>query len=95
MRNPYFKPENKTDNSDFTIFGMKFGPVLDLQELPYRLNVFLPPFSQNCMSKICRVLESLKKKKLKEVVSHLKTFTNKGCEITMHFFFANLGLINH
>ena len=30
----YFKPENKTDNSDFTIFGMKIGPVPDLQELP-------------------------------------------------------------
>ena len=23
----YFKPENKTDNSEFTIFGMKMGPV--------------------------------------------------------------------
>ena len=34
IRNHYFKPENKTDNSDFTIFGMKIGPVPDLQELP-------------------------------------------------------------
>ena len=30
----YFKPENKTDNSDFTKFVMKIGPVPDLQELP-------------------------------------------------------------
>ena len=35
MRNHYFKHENKTDNSDFTIFGIKIGPVSDLQELPY------------------------------------------------------------
>ena len=33
MRNHYLKPENKTDNRDFTIFGMKIGPVPDLQEL--------------------------------------------------------------
>ena len=33
--NHYFKPENKTDNSDLTKFGMKIGPVPDLQELPY------------------------------------------------------------
>ena len=32
----YLKPENKTDNSDFTNFGMKIGPVPDLQELPRR-----------------------------------------------------------
>ena len=30
----YFKPENKTDNSDFTKFGIKIGPVPDLQEIP-------------------------------------------------------------
>ena len=30
----YFKPENKTDNCDFTKFGIKIGPVPDLQELP-------------------------------------------------------------
>ena len=30
----YFKPENKTHNSDFTEFCMKIGPVPDLQELP-------------------------------------------------------------
>ena len=30
----YSKPENKTDNSKFTEFGMKIGPVLDLQDLP-------------------------------------------------------------
>ena len=30
----YFKPENKTDNGDFTKFGMKIGPVPDLQEIP-------------------------------------------------------------
>ena len=29
----YFKPENKTDNLDFTKFGMKIGPVPDLQDL--------------------------------------------------------------
>ena len=34
IRNHYFKTENKNDNSDFTIFGMKIGPVPDLQELP-------------------------------------------------------------
>ena len=34
IRNHYFKPENKNDNSDFTIFGMKIGHVPDLQELP-------------------------------------------------------------
>ena len=34
IRNHYLKPENKTDNSEFTIFGMKIGPVPDLQELP-------------------------------------------------------------
>ena len=34
MLRVWFKPENKTDNSDFTIFGMKIGPVPDLQELP-------------------------------------------------------------
>ena len=28
------KPENKTDNSGFTIFGMENGPVPDLPELP-------------------------------------------------------------
>ena len=33
MRNHYFKPENQTDNIDFTIFGLKMGPVPDLQEL--------------------------------------------------------------
>ena len=33
-----FKPENKTDNSDFTKFGVKIGPVPDLQELPYCSN---------------------------------------------------------
>ena len=32
----YFKPENKTDNSDFTIFGMTICPVPDLQELPFK-----------------------------------------------------------
>ena len=31
----YFKPEKKTDNSDFTKFGMKIGPVPDIQGLPY------------------------------------------------------------
>ena len=40
----YFKSENKTDDSDFTKFGMKIGPVPDLQELPcqmmYSLNWF-------------------------------------------------------
>ena len=30
----YIKPENKTDNNDFTKFGMKISPVQDLQELP-------------------------------------------------------------
>ena len=30
------KPENQTDNSDFTIFGMTIGPVPDLQELSTR-----------------------------------------------------------
>ena len=30
----YFKPKNKADNIDFTKFGMKIGPVPDLQELP-------------------------------------------------------------
>ena len=33
--NHYFKPENKTDNSDLTKYGMKIGPVPDLQELPF------------------------------------------------------------
>ena len=33
IRNHYFKPENKTDNSDFTIFCTKIGSVSDLQEL--------------------------------------------------------------
>ena len=33
----YFKHENKTDSSEFTKFGMKIGPVQDLQELPYTL----------------------------------------------------------
>ena len=32
----YSKPQNKTDNSNFTEFVMKIGPVLDLQELPAR-----------------------------------------------------------
>ena len=41
MRNNYFKPENKTDNSDFTIFGMKIGPVPDLQELSSNLSISL------------------------------------------------------
>ena len=36
IRNHYFKPENKTDICDFTIFGIKIGPVPDLQELPER-----------------------------------------------------------
>ena len=31
MHNHYFKPESKTDNSDFSIFGMKIGIVPDLQ----------------------------------------------------------------
>ena len=30
----YFKPKIKTDNSEFTKFGMKIGPVPDLQEFP-------------------------------------------------------------
>ena len=30
----HYKPENKTDNSKFTEFGRKIGPVLDLQDLP-------------------------------------------------------------
>ena len=34
IRNHYFKPENKTDKGDFTMFVMKIGPVPDLQELP-------------------------------------------------------------
>ena len=38
IRNHYFKPENKNDNSGFTIFGMKIGPVPDLQELPGRMD---------------------------------------------------------
>ena len=45
MRKHYFKPENKTDNSDFTIFGMKIGPVPDPQELPsiaYKLHWIAP-----------------------------------------------------
>ena len=29
-----FKPENKTDNSDFTELCMNVGPVQDLQVLP-------------------------------------------------------------
>ena len=29
-----FKPEKKPDNCDFTKFGVKIGPVPDLQELP-------------------------------------------------------------
>ena len=33
MHNHYFKTENKTDKSDFKIFGIKIGPVPDLQEL--------------------------------------------------------------
>ena len=34
MGNHYFKPKMKTNKSDFIIFGMKIGPVPDLQELP-------------------------------------------------------------
>ena len=36
MRNHCLKPENKTVNSDFAIFGMKICPEPDLQELPVR-----------------------------------------------------------
>ena len=36
MRNHYFKTKNKIDNIDFKIFGMKIGPVPDLQALPYK-----------------------------------------------------------
>ena len=31
----YFKPKNKTGNSDLTKFGIKIGHVEDFQELPY------------------------------------------------------------
>ena len=44
IRDHYFKPENKTENSDFTIFGMKIGPVLDLQELPAHQVITNPVF---------------------------------------------------
>ena len=33
----YFKPENKTDNSDLNKFGMKISPVQDLLECPGRV----------------------------------------------------------
>ena len=36
--NHYFKPESKTDKSDFPYFGMKISPVPDLQELLPSLN---------------------------------------------------------
>ena len=32
----FFKPENKTDNSDFTKHCLKIDPEQDLQELPVR-----------------------------------------------------------
>ena len=32
--NNYLKTENKNDNSDFMKFGMKIGPLPDLQDLP-------------------------------------------------------------
>ena len=34
-----FKPENKTDNSDFTKYGMKIGPVPDEQEKHFKKNI--------------------------------------------------------
>ena len=49
MRNHYFKSENKTDNSDFTIFGMKIGPVPDLQELPHRATLI---FKLDCLGPV-------------------------------------------
>ena len=39
IRSHYFKPESKTGNSDFTIFGMKIGPVPDLQDLPLNMRI--------------------------------------------------------
>ena len=64
-------------------------------EVPFKC-VFSPT-SRSQMLIFFRDLESLGEKKLKEVVSHLKTFTNKGSKIAAlnFFFFVNLGLINH
>ena len=70
-----------------------------------RLFTFEVPFkcifaaiSWRLVSKTFRDSESFWEKKWKEVVSHLKTFTNRGCKITAQkkvFFPANWGLINH
>ena len=38
----YFKPEHKTDNSDFTKFCMTIGSVQDLQECPRSLGIINP-----------------------------------------------------
>ena len=60
--------------------------------LRYRLNVFLPPNSQSPQR-----YGILWEKLWKEVVSYLKTFTNKGCKIAeqKELVLANSGLINH
>ena len=50
----YFKPENKTDNSNFTKFCMKIGPVHDLQELPTATGTDPPPGNSPIMH--CRLV---------------------------------------
>ena len=39
--NNFFKPENKTDNSDFTVFGMKIGPDQIYKNYPLSLQPLL------------------------------------------------------
>ena len=48
IRNHYFKPENKNNNSDFTICGMKIGPVPVLQELQFRDGHRSPRIIRDC-----------------------------------------------
>ena len=52
----------------------------------YRLNIFFPP-----LAKVgCPTFLGIRNpwvKQLKEMVSDLKTFTNKGCKIARQFFF--------
>ena len=38
----YFKPENKTNSSDFTKVGIKISPLKDLQELPSKGTLCIP-----------------------------------------------------
>ena len=48
----YFKPENKTDYSDFTIYVMIISPVPDLQELAWRwLSIRMRPWPRSFVIK--------------------------------------------